>query len=157
MTPSSPTSPYAAARQSLLVLTLAMMGAVAVFAAVSALVVPRGLPPVWAWVALAAMVLLAVLMAQAAERSLGALPPGAGEAEAWNRVRAVHVFRLAMLEAPAVLGVFLGFLTGSWWLCVAAAAVSLVAIAVLALPHAGLLHRYERVLNAGGATVRLTA
>ncbi len=153
---SSPASPSAAARRKLLVLTLAMMGAVALFAAVSALVVPRGLPPVWAWAALAAMVLLAVLMAQAATRSLGALPAGAGESEAWDRVRAVHVFRLAMLEAPAVLGVFLGFLTGSWWLCLAAAATSLLAIAALALPHAGLLRRYERVLNADGAAVRLT-
>lgn len=108
------------------------------------------------WVA-AGVLLLAVVGAAVADVMLRRLPPapGASPGQAWARVNAVQVARLAVLEAPGVIALVLMFLTPepSWVTYATGGLPALLLIVVLGLPRAALLRRYEEQLQVPAGTL----
>jgi hypothetical protein len=111
--------------------------------------VPAWLPVVLT-IAVAAGALVGVL---AVDRSLAATPP-ADAGTATDEVRTRAFLQLAILEAPLLLGVALGFTLGPPWVAAVGAAGALAALA-LTWPSAGRLERFERAWRASGHEISL--
>lgn len=156
MTPSPPAR-SAGPRQQLAFLTLAIMGGLAVIGVVTIFVIDLAAPPAWAVGVVLAVFGAALALVHLQAGRIRPLPPGSGSAEGWTVVRTAHLVRMTVLEAPALAALVIAFLVGSWWVYAVGAAVSLVALAALALPRPPVLARYEAALNAGGASLRLGA
>jgi hypothetical protein len=149
--PTAPTAPTA-------LRTLARLWAgAAVAIAVLAVVVlatsdAASTVPAWLSVALTVAVSAgAVAGVLAVDRSLVVSPP-ADDAAAADELRTRAYLQLAILEAPVLLGVALGFTLGPPWVATVGAAGGLASL-VLTAPHRRRLGRLEAAWQAAGHDV----
>jgi hypothetical protein len=148
-TPSSASDPLASLRR----LWAASAGTVLLLAAVVVLTsdadstVPAALP-VLLTLAVAAGAVVGVV---AVDRSLAASPPAEPD-HAIAEVRTRAFLQLAILEAPLLLGVALGFTLGPPWVAAVGAAGALVAL-VLSWPSSVRLERLRTTWRASGVEV----
>lgn len=141
-------------------LTFAFMGALVMIAVAAVLIAPDVLiPPVWASLGLLAVLLVAIGLSELLLRVARPLPPGASDQQTFAAVQALHLPRMAVLEAPALLGLVALFVLPepSFVTYLIAAVPTLVAMAVLVVPHRATLERYERSLDRDGARSGLVA
>lgn len=75
-----------------------------------------------------------------------------------TKVQPVHIMRLAITEFPALIAVVLMFLNEepSWVTAAIATVPTILLMLAFVYPHAGVLSRYERALDADGARTRFT-
>jgi hypothetical protein len=111
--------------------------------------VPAALPVVLT----AALALGATSAVVAVDRSFVTNPPD-DDLMALHELRTRSFLQLAILEAPALLGVALGFTLGPPWVAAVGAAGSLASL-VLARPTRGRLARFDAAWREGGHDVSL--
>ncbi len=144
---------------ALRLLSGAFIGGIAIFTAIMVVIAPETIvPPAWMIAVLLGLVAVAALVSFV---MVGSVRPAGGEestAQLMGRVQPVHMMRLAMMEAPAILAVVLTFVGSEpSWITVAIAAVpTILLMALLVFPHEPVLRRYERALDAGGARTQFT-
>ncbi len=144
---------------TLRVLSGAFIGGIAIIAALMFFVAPETvLPQPWvlavllglvATTAVVSLVMVGQVPAASEDDTVGAM---------LGKVQPVHILRLALMEAPAILAVVLLFLADEpSWVTVAVAAVpTILLMLLLVFPHQGVLRRYEQALDSGGAHTRFT-
>ena len=144
---------------TLRVLSGAFIGGIAIITVLMFFVAPdTTVPQPWvlavllglvAAAAVVSLVLVGQVPAASEDDSLGAM---------LGKVQPVHIMRLALMEAPAILAVVLMFLAEEpSWLTVAIAAVpTILLMLLLVFPHQSVLRRYEQALDSGGAHTRFT-
>ena len=148
------------ASQQLMVLRMlsgSFIGAIAIITGVMVVVAPEiVMPEPWVIAVLLGLVAVATVFSLVLVGTLPAAPRGATLAEMLPKVQSVHILRLALMEAPAMLAIVLMFLSDEpSWVTVAIAAVPTILLMLwLVFPHDGVLRRYERALDAGGARTR---
>jgi hypothetical protein len=150
-TPSSTSDPLAPLRRlwAVSASTVVLLAAVVVLTSDATSTVPTALP-VLLTLAVAAGAVVGVV---AVDRSLAGSPP-ADPDHALAEVRTRAYLQLAILEAPLLLGVALGFTLGPPWVAAVGAAGALVAL-VLSWPSSARLDRLARSWRASGVEVRL--
>jgi hypothetical protein len=148
-TPSSASEPLASLRRLWVIAAVAilLLATVVVLSSDAASTVPAALP-VLLTLAVAAGAVAGVV---AVDRSLAATPP-ADPDHAVAEVRTRAFLQLAILEAPLLLGVALGFTLGPSWVAAVGAAGALVALA-LSWPSSARLERLTSTWRASGAEI----
>ncbi len=144
---------------TLRVLSGAFIGGIAIIAALMFFVAPETvLPQPWvlavllglvATTAVVSLVMVSQVPAASEDDTVGAM---------LGKVQPVHILRLALMEAPAILAVVLMFLADEpSWVTVAVAAVpTILLMLLLVFPHQGVLRRYEQALDSSGVHTRFT-
>jgi hypothetical protein len=150
-TPSSTSDPLASLRRLWVAAAVAivLLATVVVLTSDASSTVPAALP-VLLTLAVAAGAVAGVV---AVDRSLAATPP-ADPDHGMAEVRTRAFLQLAILEAPLLLGVALGFTLGPPWVAAVGAAGALVAL-VLSWPSAARLERLTRTWRADGVEITL--
>lgn len=144
---------------TLRMLSGAFIGAIAIFTGMMVVIAPEVIvPEPWVLAVLLGLVAMATVFSLVLVGTLPAVDQGGTLSEMLARVQTVHILRLAVMEAPAILAVVLMFLSEEpSWVTVAVAAVPTILLMLwLVFPHQGVLRRYERVLDAGGARTQFT-
>lgn len=137
----------------------AFIGAIAILAGLMIVVAPDVIvPEPWVLAVLLGLVAVATVLSLVMVGSLPAASQGDTLRSMMPRVQSVHVLRLAVMEAPVLLSVVLMFLAEepSWVTVAITAAPTILLMLWLVLPHEGVLHRYERALDADGAHTQFT-
>lgn len=145
--------------QALRILSGAFIGALAVIAGAMVLVAPETVvPEPWVIAVLLGLVAVATILGLVMVGQVPAASPGDTLRAMASRVQSVHIMRLAITEAPAMLAIVLTFLTDEpSWVTVAIASVPTIVLMLLFVyPHQGVLRRYERALDDGGARTQFT-
>lgn len=146
--------------RQLYLLTFTFLGAPVMLTIVSFFIAPEVvLPPVWVSLALLGIVAAGIGLSELLLRLTRPLPVNATGREAFRAVQAVHIPRLAVLEAPAMIGLVAMFVLPdpSFVTYLVAAVPALLAMALLVVPHRATLERYEQVLDRDGARSGLVA
>lgn len=144
---------------TLRILSGAFIGALAMITAVMVLVAPETVvPEPWVIAVLLGLVAVATILGLVMIGQVPAAAPGDTVRSMVARVQSVHITRLALTEAPALLAIVLTFLADEpSWVTVAVASVPTIVLMLLfVFPHQGVLRRYERALDAGGARTQFT-
>ncbi len=139
---------------TLRMLSGAFIGGIAVFTGIMVVVAPEVIvPEPWVLAVLLGLVAASTVLSLVMVGSVPAASQGDPVGSMLPKVQSVHILRLAVMEAPAILSVVLMFLAEEpSWVTVAITAVPTVLLMLwLVFPHEGVLRRYERALDAGGA------
>ncbi|TQL50691.1 hypothetical protein FB467_1804 [Ornithinicoccus hortensis] len=135
-------------------LTFAFMGALVMLAVVAYFVAPDVvLPPVWVSLALLGVLVVAIGLSELLLRRATPLPPNATGGQTFQAVQALHLPRMAVLEAPALIGLVTMFALPdqSFVTYLVPAVPTLIAMGLLVVPHRATLERYAKVLDGTGA------
>ncbi|USQ78668.1 hypothetical protein [Ornithinimicrobium faecis] len=144
---------------TLRMLSGAFIGGIAIFTGLMVVVAPEVIvPEPWVIAVLLGLVAVSAILSLVLVGTLPAADQGTTMSEVLPKVQSVHIMRLAIMEAPALLAVVLMFLgeEPSWITVVIAAVPTIVLMLLLVFPHEGVLRRYERALDAGGARTQFT-
>ncbi|QDO89188.1 hypothetical protein FNH13_13350 [Ornithinimicrobium ciconiae] len=144
---------------TLRMLSGAFIGGIAILTALMVVIAPdMVVPEPWVIAVLLGLVAAGAVLSLVLVGTLPAAPQGATLTELLSKVQAVHIMRLAVTEAPAIIAIVLMFLAEEpSWVTVAIAAVpTIVVMLALVFPHEGVLRRYEKALDAGGARTQFT-
>lgn len=144
---------------TLRMLSAAFIGGIAMFTAIMVFIAPEiVMPQPWVIAVLLGLVAVSTLLSLVLVGTLPAASPDDTVASLLPKVQSVHILRLAIMEAPAILAVVLTFLADEpSWVTVAIAAVpTILLMLVVVFPHQGVLRRYEKALDAGGARTQFT-
>lgn len=144
---------------TLRMLSGAFIGGIAILTVLMVVIAPdMAVPEPWVIAVLLGLVAAGAVLSLVLVGTLPAAPQGATLTELLPKVQAVHIMRLAVTEAPAIIAIVLMFLAEEpSWVTVAIAAVpTIVVMLALVFPHEGVLRRYEKALDAGGARTQFT-
>ena len=144
---------------TLRMLSALFIGGIAMFTAIMVFIAPEVvMPQPWVIAVLLALVAVSTLLSLVLVGTLPAASQDDTVASLLPKIQSVHILRLAIMEAPAILAAVLMFLADEpSWVTVAIAAVpTILLMLLLAIPHQGVLRRYEKALDAGGARTQLT-
>jgi energy-converting hydrogenase Eha subunit E len=142
------------------ILTGAFMGGLVIIGVIAVVIAPTvQLPPVPVSLGLLALVVLCVGGSELLLRRSPALRPDGSGPGAVGLVQSHHIVRMAVLEAPAMLGLAAMFVIEppSFVTYLVPAVPALLAMALLVFPHRMTLERYERALDRDGARSGLAA
>ena len=144
---------------TLRVLSGAFISGIAIITAMMFFVAPDTVvPEPWVLAVLLGLVATAAVVSLVMVGQVPAATQGDTVSSMLAKVQPVHVLRLALMEAPAILAIVLMFLTEepSWVTVTIAAVPTILLMLLLVFPHQGVLRRYERTLDSGGARTQFT-